>query len=63
MKHLPVNNKLFTENRKRFVKALKPNSIAISTATTKCWRMETRCINSFKIPICTGFRALSRKIP
>ncbi|ANI90652.1 X-Pro aminopeptidase [Arachidicoccus ginsenosidimutans] len=29
MKHLPLNNKLFAENRKRFTKELKPNSIAI----------------------------------
>lgn len=29
MKHLPINNKLFTENRKRFVKEMKSNSIAI----------------------------------
>jgi Xaa-Pro aminopeptidase len=29
MKHLVINNALFTENRKRFVKELKPNSIAI----------------------------------
>ncbi|HEY0297963.1 MAG TPA: aminopeptidase P N-terminal domain-containing protein [Arachidicoccus sp.] len=29
MKHLPLNNKLFTENRKRFTKELKPGSIAI----------------------------------
>ena len=29
MKHLPLNNALFTDNRKRFVKELKPNSIAI----------------------------------
>lgn len=29
MKHLPINPKLFTENRKRFIKEMKPNSIAI----------------------------------
>ncbi len=29
MKHLPINPQLFTENRKRFIKAMKPNSIAI----------------------------------
>jgi len=29
MKHLPINNKLFIENRKRFAKELKSNSIAI----------------------------------
>jgi Xaa-Pro aminopeptidase len=29
MKHLPINNKLFIENRKRFIKEMKPNSIAI----------------------------------
>lgn len=29
MKHLPINNKLFTENRKRFIKEMKPGSIAI----------------------------------
>lgn len=29
MKHLPINNALFTKNRQRFIKELKPNSIAI----------------------------------
>jgi Xaa-Pro aminopeptidase len=29
MKHLPLNPKIFTENRKRFMKEMKPNSIAI----------------------------------
>jgi Xaa-Pro aminopeptidase len=29
MKHLPLNSKIFTENRKRFLKLMKPNSIAI----------------------------------
>ncbi|RXK87368.1 aminopeptidase P family protein [Filimonas effusa] len=29
MKHLPINNQLFIENRKRFAKAMLPNSIAI----------------------------------
>lgn len=29
MKHLPINNQLFIENRKRFSKAMLPNSIAI----------------------------------
>jgi len=29
MKHLPVNNKLFSENRKRFVKEMKNNSVAV----------------------------------
>src|SRR6476620_572627 len=29
MKHLPLNPKIFIENRKRFVKEMKPNSIAI----------------------------------
>jgi len=29
MKHLPLNPQLFIENRKRFVKEMKPNSIAI----------------------------------
>ncbi|HEU0227290.1 MAG TPA: aminopeptidase P family protein [Arachidicoccus soli] len=29
MKHLPINNKLFIENRKRFVKQMQPKSIAI----------------------------------
>ncbi len=29
MKHLPLNPKIFIENRKRFVKAMQPNSIAI----------------------------------
>lgn len=29
MKHLPINPRLFTENRKRFIKEMKPNSIAI----------------------------------
>jgi Xaa-Pro aminopeptidase len=29
MKNLPLNPKIFTENRKRFVKEMKPNSIAI----------------------------------
>jgi Xaa-Pro aminopeptidase len=29
MKHLPLNTKLFVENRKRFIKEMKPNSIAI----------------------------------
>lgn len=29
MKHFPINNKLFVENRKRFVKEMKPHSIAI----------------------------------
>lgn len=29
MKHLPINNKLFSENRKRFIKEMKGNSIAI----------------------------------
>lgn len=29
MKHLPLPSKLFTENRKRFIKAMKPDSIAI----------------------------------
>jgi Xaa-Pro aminopeptidase len=29
MKHLPINNQLFTENRKRFNKAILPGSIAI----------------------------------
>ncbi len=29
MKYLPINPKLFTENRKRFVKEMQPNSIAI----------------------------------
>ena len=29
MKHLPINNALFTKNRQRFVQEMKPNSIAI----------------------------------
>lgn len=29
MKHLPLNPKIFIENRKRFMKEMKPNSIAI----------------------------------
>ncbi|MDE1190527.1 MAG: Xaa-Pro aminopeptidase [Arachidicoccus sp.] len=29
MKHLPLNNKLFIENRKRFAKEMKSNSIAV----------------------------------
>jgi Xaa-Pro aminopeptidase len=29
MKHLPLNKQLFIENRKRFIKEMKPNSIAI----------------------------------
>ena len=29
MKHLPINNRLFTENRKKFIKAMDPQSIAI----------------------------------
>lgn len=29
MKHLPINNKLFSENRKRFVKEMKGHSIAV----------------------------------
>jgi len=29
MKHLPLNSKIFSENRKRFMKEMKPNSIAI----------------------------------
>src|SRR5438270_12549224 len=29
MKHLPINNTLFTKNRQRFVEEMKPNSIAI----------------------------------
>ena len=29
MKHLPLNPQLFVENRKRFIKEMKPNSIAI----------------------------------
>lgn len=29
MKHLPINPQLFTENRNRFIKQMKPNSIAI----------------------------------
>ncbi len=29
MKNVPLNNKLFVENRKRFIKEMKPNSIAI----------------------------------
>jgi Xaa-Pro aminopeptidase len=29
MKHLPINNQLFTENRKRFIKELLPGSVAI----------------------------------
>ncbi len=29
MKHLPLNPELFKENRKRFIKEMKPNSIAI----------------------------------
>lgn len=29
MKHLPLNPKIFTDNRKRFIKEMKPNSIAI----------------------------------
>src|SRR3954454_17199492 len=29
MKHLPINNSLFTKNRQRFIKEMKPNSIAI----------------------------------
>jgi Xaa-Pro aminopeptidase len=29
MKHLPIDSALFTENRKRFQKAMKPDSIAI----------------------------------
>src|SRR3954471_9323540 len=29
MKHLPINNTLFTKNRQRFVQEMKPDSIAI----------------------------------
>lgn len=29
MKHLPIDNRLFSENRKRFINRMKPNSIAI----------------------------------
>ena len=29
MKHLPIDSRLFTENRKRFIKEMKPGSIAI----------------------------------
>lgn len=29
MKHLPLNNQIFINNRKRFIKQLKPNSIAL----------------------------------
>lgn len=29
MKHLPIDNRLFTENRKKFMKAMEPNSVAI----------------------------------
>ena len=29
MKYQPIDSKLFTENRKRFIKRLKPNSLAV----------------------------------
>jgi len=32
MKYLPINKQLFIENRRRFIKYLKPNSIAIFTS-------------------------------
>lgn len=33
MKYLPINNKLYTNNRKRFMKEMKPNSIAFFQAS------------------------------
>ncbi|MBS1777436.1 MAG: aminopeptidase P N-terminal domain-containing protein [Bacteroidetes bacterium] len=32
MKYLPITSKLYTQNRQRFIKKMKPNSIAIFTA-------------------------------
>lgn len=32
MKYLPISNKLYTQNRQRFIKRMKPNSIAIFQA-------------------------------
>ncbi len=62
MKHLPIDNKLFIENRKRFTKELKRSSIAIFIVMMKYPTMAIRFTNSSKTVICIGLQELSRKI-
>ena len=62
MKNLPLNQKIFIENRKRFVKEMKPNSIAIFNSNDEVPSNGDAFIAFNKTLICIGFAALSRKI-
>ncbi|MFN4007521.1 MAG: aminopeptidase P family protein [Chitinophagaceae bacterium] len=47
MKHLPIPNTLFVQNRKRFMKAMQPNSIAIFVSNDE-WPSNGDALHSFQ---------------
>ncbi|HAI83824.1 MAG TPA: X-Pro aminopeptidase [Chitinophagaceae bacterium] len=47
MKHLPIPNTLFVQNRKRFMKAMQPNSIAIFVSNDE-WPLNGDALHSFQ---------------
>jgi Xaa-Pro aminopeptidase len=47
MKYLPLNANIFINNRKRFIKAMQPNSIAIFTSNDE-WPMNGDALHKFK---------------
>ena len=47
MKYLPLDPAIFIENRKRFVKAMKPNSIAIFVSNDE-WPSNGDALHAFK---------------
>ena len=47
MKYLPLNKQIFIDNRKRFVKEMKPNSIAIFVSNDE-WPSNGDALHAFK---------------
>jgi Xaa-Pro aminopeptidase len=47
MKYLPLNARIFINNRKRFIKTMQPNSIAIFTSNDE-WPMNGDALHKFK---------------
>jgi len=47
MKYLPLNPQIFIDNRKRFVKAMRPNSIAIFVSNDE-WPSNGDALHTFK---------------
>ena len=47
MKYLPLNKQIFIDNRKRFIKEMKPNSIAIFVSNDE-WPSNGDALHAFK---------------